>query len=57
VRPGDRLRVRLTLLETRRSQTRPDRGLIQVQQEALNQDGEVVMLVRSWGMYRCRPAA
>jgi acyl dehydratase len=57
VRPGDRLRVRLTLLETRRSQTRPDRGLIQVQQEALNQDGEVVMLVRSSGMYRCRPAA
>ena len=57
VRPGDRLRVRLTLLDKRRSATRPDRGLIQVQQEALNQDGEVVMLVRSWGMYRCRPAA
>ncbi|HPA91337.1 MAG TPA: MaoC family dehydratase [Quisquiliibacterium sp.] len=57
VRPGDRLRVRLTLLDKRRSATRPDRGLIQVQQEALNQDGEVVMTIRSWGLYRCRDAA
>ena len=57
VRPGDRLRVRLTLLDKRRSATRPDRGLIQVHQEALNQDGEVVMTIRSWGLYRCRDAA
>jgi acyl dehydratase len=57
VRPGDRLRVRLTVLEKRRSKTRPDRGLILLQQEALNQNDEVVMTIRSWGLYRCRDAA
>ena len=57
VRPGDRLRVRLTVLEQRRSKTRPDRGLIQLRQEALNQNDEVVMTIRSWGLYRCRDAA
>ncbi len=54
VRPGDRLRVRATVLETKRSQTKPDRGVIQFLQEAVNQDGEVVMSIRGWGMYRCR---
>ena len=54
VRPGDRLRVRATVLEAKRSQTKPDRGMIQFLQEAINQDGEVVMSIRGWGMYRCR---
>ena len=59
VRPGDRLRVRSTVLETRRSQTKPDRGAIQVLDETVNQDGEVVMSMKGWGLYRCRsvPAA
>jgi len=59
VRPGDRLRVRATVLEARRSQTKPDRGAIQVLDETVNQDGEVVMSMKGWGLYRCRsvPAA
>ena len=54
VRPGDRLRVRVTIAETRRSRSKPDRGSVLVQQEAINQNGEVVMTIKSWGMYLCR---
>ncbi|HWS75323.1 MAG TPA: MaoC family dehydratase [Quisquiliibacterium sp.] len=57
VRPGDRLRVRATVLASKRSQTKPDRGVIEILQEAVNQDDEVVMTIRGWGMYRCRTAA
>jgi acyl dehydratase len=56
VRPGNRLRLRVTILETRRSQTKPDRGMIQLLQEMQNQDNETVMTIRGWGMYRCRDA-
>ncbi|MFM7568018.1 MAG: MaoC family dehydratase, partial [Betaproteobacteria bacterium] len=43
VRPGDTLRLRVAVIETRRSQSKPDRGILLVQQECLNQHGEVVM--------------
>jgi acyl dehydratase len=54
VRPGDRLKLRVTVVETRRSQSKPDRGIVQVQEEAINQDGETVMSIRGMGLYRCR---
>ncbi len=54
VRPGDRLKVRVTVLQVRRSASKPDRGLMQLHQEAVNQRGEVVMTVRGWGLYRVR---
>jgi len=54
VRPGDRLRVRVTVLEVRRSQTKPDRGAILSLDEVVNQDDEVVMSVKGWGMYHTR---
>ncbi|MCL4746413.1 MAG: MaoC family dehydratase [Burkholderiaceae bacterium] len=56
VRPGDRLRVRATILDTRRSQSKPDRGMISVLYEVLNQDDQVAMSVRGWGMYLSRDA-
>lgn len=56
VRPGDRLRLRVTVLETRRSQSKPDRGVIEVLQEAINQNGETVMRLRGMGLYKCREA-
>jgi len=56
VRPGDRLRVRVTVVETRRSSSRPDRGIIRLHQEALNQHDEVVLSMRGMGMYKCRPS-
>jgi acyl dehydratase len=43
VRPGDVLRVRVTVLEATRSRSRPDRGVVRTLMEVLNQDGEVVM--------------
>lgn len=57
VRPGDRLRLRVTVIESRRSQSKPDRGMVQFLQEMLNQNDEMVMTIRGWGMYRCRSAA
>lgn len=56
VRPGDRLRLRVTVLDTRRSQSKPDRGVIEVLQEMINQDGETVMRLRGMGLYMCREA-
>jgi len=43
VRPGDRLRLRLTVLETKASESKPDRGVVRLRNEVLNQRGEVVM--------------
>jgi acyl dehydratase len=55
VRPGDRLRMRVSVIETRRSQSKPDRGAIKVRQEVLNQAGDVVMSQEGIAMLRCRP--
>jgi acyl dehydratase len=43
VRPGDTLHVRATVLETRRSKSRPDRGIIRSLAEATNQNGDTVL--------------
>ena len=43
VRPGDTLRVRATVAEKRRSNSRPDRGILTTMIEATNQDGRPVM--------------
>jgi acyl dehydratase len=54
VRPGDRLRMRVTVMDARRSQSRPDRGMVQFLQEVQNQNDETVMTLKGWGMYRVR---
>ena len=56
VRPDDRLRVRATVLDARRSQSKPDRGMIHVLYEVLNQDDQIAMSVKGWGMYLSREA-
>jgi acyl dehydratase len=43
VRPGDSLRVRATVLEARRSASKPDRGIVKSLAELTNQDGDLVM--------------
>ncbi len=55
VRPGDRLRVRVTVLEAIPSRSKPDRGVVRQLTEALNQDGDVVMSLRGMTMLRTRP--
>ncbi|WP_144184063.1 MaoC family dehydratase [Elioraea rosea] len=57
VRPGDTLSVRVTVLETRPSQSKPDRGIVKQRTEAVNQAGEVVMLWTGTIMVRRRTAA
>jgi acyl dehydratase len=54
VRPGDVLSVRVTILETRRSRSKPDRGLVRSRIEVLNQRGEVVMSMLALNLTRCR---
>ncbi len=43
VRAGDQLRLRLTVLDTRTSESKPDRGIVRLKQELLSQRSEVVM--------------
>jgi acyl dehydratase len=54
VRPGDKLRVRTTIVEARRSQSKPDRGLVRTKIEARNQDGRIVMSMVAMNLFRCR---
>ena len=54
VRPGDTLSVRATVLEARRSRSKPDRGIVYTRFEVLNQRGEVVMSVKAMNMLRAR---
>lgn len=56
VRAGDVLHGRLTVLETRPSSTRPDRGTAVMLGELLR-DGEVVVRMRFRGLFGRRPAA
>ena len=56
VRPGDVLSVRVTVLDARRSRSKPDRGLVRTSIEALNQDDEVVMTLIAMNLFRCRDA-
>ena len=55
VRPGDTLRMRVTIQEARVSQSKPDRGVIRPFSEVLNQHGEVVMTMRPINLVRRRP--
>lgn len=57
VRPGDRLRVRLTVAEVRPSGSRLDRGVLHQQIAVFNQRDETVMTCFGMGMYRRRPSS
>jgi acyl dehydratase len=56
VRAGDQLTGRVTVVETRPSEKRPDRGTVFARSELVNQSGEVVMSLRSRGLFGRRPA-
>ena len=51
VRAGDTLRVRMTVLEARSSQSRPQIGLLRSAWEVFNQHDEPVMSMEGWGMF------
>lgn len=53
--PGDTLSVQATVMETRRSDSRPDRGIVRTFIEVLNQKSEVVMSMKMVNFVSCRP--
>jgi acyl dehydratase len=55
VRPGDTLRMRVTIEEARVSQSKPDRGIVRSFSEVLNHHGEVVVTMRPINLIRRRP--
>ena len=55
LRPGDTVRARVEVTETRASQSKPDRGVIRCRHQLLNQHDEVVMSMHGMGMYKKRP--
>ncbi len=57
VRPGDSLRLRATVVEARRSRSKPDRGLVRTQSELFNQNDEVVLRVTATNILRARNPA
>jgi acyl dehydratase len=57
VRPDDRLSLRITVTDARRSRSKPDRGLVQTFNEVINQDGAPVMTVKAMTLMRCRTPA
>jgi acyl dehydratase len=57
VRPGDTLRVRATVVESRKSLSRPDRGIVKTLAETVNQDGRTVMRCTAINFLRVRPVA
>ena len=54
VRPGDSLSIRVTVLESKLSRSKPDQGTIRSYVEVLNQHREVVMTWKGMGLVRCR---
>jgi acyl dehydratase len=55
VRAGDRLSVRATVLETRASRTKLDRGTVRMRMEVLNQKDEAVAHYTVMAMFGTRP--
>jgi acyl dehydratase len=54
VRPGDTITARRTTLETRASKSKPDIGIVNNLWEVFNQNGELVMSMQGYGMFRRR---
>jgi acyl dehydratase len=56
VRPGDTLSLRVTILKTNRSRSKPDRGVVLSLIEVLNQDRIVAMSMKAVNFLLCRPS-
>ena len=55
VRPGDRLRGRVTVTDVQPSSTNPTRGTVYTTNEVFNQDDELVMTLQARGFFARRP--
>ncbi len=56
VRPGDEISIRVTILETKKSHSKPDWGIVRSFIEVMNQDRKVVMDLKAVNFLRCRGA-
>jgi acyl dehydratase len=54
VRPGDELSLFVTIVETKRSRSKPDRGIVRSYIEVCNQKSETVMTLRAVNLLGCR---
>jgi len=54
VRPGDTLYVRITVIEARRSRSKPDRGIVRTLIETRNQREEQVLSMKAMNFMLCR---
>jgi len=57
VRPGDTLSVRVTVIKTAPSKSKPDRGAVTSFVEAINQAGDIVMTFKGVNIIAKRPPA
>ena len=57
VRPGDKLMVRATVVETKHSHSKPDRGIVHTFIETINQHEDLVMSFRSVNFMLCRESS
>ena len=57
VRPGDTLSLRVSVTETNRSRSKPDRGIAHSFIEVLNQEGLVVMSMKAVNFLLCHHSA
>ena len=57
VRPGDEISIRVTVLETKRSRSKQDRGIVRSFIEVMNQDRDIVMNLKAVNFLRCRGAS
>ena len=55
--PGDVLWMRMKVLDARPMASRPSVGLVRSGWEVLNQQGDAVLKMEGWGMFRRRDAA
>jgi acyl dehydratase len=55
--PGDRLRLRVTILDATPSRSKPFMGSVVQYGQMLNQHGQVVMSLKAVGLFRRRPVA
>jgi len=55
VRPGDTLTARGVVQAVKRSASKPDRGVVDVEYEIFNQAGERVMTMRGMSLMKARP--
>jgi len=57
VRPGDELHIATEVLEVRTSKSRPDRGLVKLRTQTINQNGEMVQDLIGTALVPRRPGS